>query len=196
MNMKAVTVGFQSGGAFGVAILAGAALATLQTQPPIVPAIVAGVVLFALEWQFKISSPHADMAVNVDSAISWSVSFLVAATALAMITALLPSGSAFVCEPLVPWKISIAIFGAFASAWLVTVMRLRTKGERAPLIRLALFWIAPFYGFFHAPWFLAQSLLMPCPERSLAQTMVAAVLMGLTAYAGVRVAAWMCQPPK
>lgn len=188
--MKAVMTGLQSGASFGVAISAGTAVARLLAGAPIVPAVVAGAVLAALEWQFKIPSPHDDIDVNVDSVILWSVSFLAATAALAILT---PTGSAFVCEPLVPWKISIAIFGAFASAWLVTTNQFRAKGGRAPLIRVALCWIAPFYGFFHAPWFLAQTLSMPCPDRPLPQALIAAIVMGATAYVGLRVSAWMHQ---
>jgi hypothetical protein len=45
------------------------------------------------------------------------------------------------------------------------------------MIDLAFFWIAPFYGFFHAPWFLAQAIVIPCDGRPLAQAII--VMLGM-----------------
>jgi hypothetical protein len=71
-------------------------------------------------------------------------------------------------------------------------MTLRTPDSpRYWLIPIVLSWIAPFYGFFHAPWFLAQSLAMPCPDRPLVQCVLAAGAMVIAALAGSHIAAWM-----
>jgi hypothetical protein len=101
--------------------------------------------------------------------------------------AVFPGIADFLCEPLVPWRISIALFGAFAMSWLATGVALRSSFKLAGLmIYLAFFWIAPFYGFFHAPWFLAQTIAVPCAARPFVQAMIAAAGMALAAHAGHR----------
>jgi hypothetical protein len=75
--------------------------------------------------------------------------------------AVFPGIADFLCEPLVFWRISIALFGAFAMSWLATGVALRSFKLAGLMIHLVFFWIAPFYGFFHAPWFLARGRL-PC----------------------------------
>ena len=104
------------------------------------------------------------------------------------VLAVFPGIPDFLCEPLVPWRISIALFGAFAMSWLATGVALRSQFKLAGLmIYLAFFWIAPFYGFFHAPWFLAQTIVVPCAERPFAQAMIAAFGMALAAHVGHRI---------
>ena len=49
---------------------------------------------------------------------------------------------------------------------------------------LAFFWIAPFYGFFHTPWFLAQTVVLPCDGRPLAQAIIVVIGMVIAASAG------------
>ena len=120
------------------------------------------------------------------------VSSLAAMVGLWGIVNIVPAVSIFVCEPLVPWQFSIAIFGAFGMSWLAAATRLRIPHDRAGLmIHLAFFWIAPFYGFFHAPWFLAQTVALSCDGRPFAQALVAGVAMAVAAYGGYRTAAWM-----
>ena len=98
-----------------------------------------------------------------------------------------PEISDFLCEPLVPWRILIALFGAFAMSCLATGVALRSPSRLTGLmIYLAFFWIAPFYGFFHAPWFLAQTIVVPCADRPFAQAMIAALGMALAAHIGHR----------
>jgi hypothetical protein len=71
----------------------------------------------------------------------------------------LGSGAAFYCEPLVPWRIEIALFGSFGLAYFSFGARQRRHAWATyPLGVLALLWIAPFYGFFSAPLFLGVSL--------------------------------------
>ena len=53
------------------------------------------------------------------------VSFFAALLGLWGLAKIVPATSSFVCEPLVPWQFSIAIFGAFGMSWLSAATRLR-----------------------------------------------------------------------
>ena len=120
------------------------------------------------------------------------ISFLAALLGLWGIVKVVPATSSFVCEPLVPWQFAIAIFGAFGMSWLSAVARLRSPRDRAGLmIQLAFFWIAPFYGFFHAPWFLAQTVALPCDGRPFIQALIVGVAMVVAALGGQGTARWM-----
>ena len=119
-------------------------------------------------------------------------SFLAALLGLWGIAKIIPATNSFVCEPLVPWQFSIAIFGAFGMSWLAAATRLRIRHDRSGLvIHLAFFWIAPFYGFFHAPWFLAQTLALPCEARPLTQAVIVGVAMAVAALGGHCTTSWM-----
>jgi hypothetical protein len=120
------------------------------------------------------------------------VAFLAATVGLWGIVNILPATGVFVCEPLVPWHISIAIVGAFGMSLLTTAAKPRMPPDHAGLmIHLAFFWIAPFYGFFHAPWFLAQVIAIPCDGRPLAQAIIVTLGMVIAASAGRRTATWL-----
>ena len=56
---------------------------------------------------------------------------------------------------------------------------------------LALFWVGPFYGFFKAPVFLAQGLLVECQNREAGAIIIAAVGMLVSAHMGRLLAAWL-----
>lgn len=118
------------------------------------------------------------------------VDFATAAIGLWAVVSILPASRDFLCEPLVPWRISIALFGAFGMNWLARAVALRAPpAERSSLmIFLAFFWIAPFYAFFHAPWFLAQAIVSPCANRPFAQSVIAATGMVIASEAGRRLA--------
>lgn len=177
---------------FAVAMSTAAVLSGMETLPPIVPALAASLVLAGVEWTARIESPHAVVEVTPDILASWLVALIVACILLSGLGYLMPRGSQFTCEPLVPWRISIAIFGAFFSAWVLAGMSVRTADRsRQPLLRMMLFWIAPFYGFFHAPWFLAQSLAIPCEDRSLAQAVIVTAAMFMASVGGGRTGNWM-----
>ncbi len=118
--------------------------------------------------------------------------FGLAAVGLWAVVSALPASRDFLCEPLVPWRISIALFGAFAMNWLARAAALRAPKERvSSFIFLAFFWIAPFYGFFHAPWFLAQTIALPCADRPLAQSLITAAGMVIAAEVGRHLADWL-----
>lgn len=59
------------------------------------------------------------------------------------------------------------------------------------VIHVTFFWIAPFYGFFHAPWFLAQTVILPCEERPFLQATIVVLGMGVATVAGRRAATWV-----
>ena len=122
----------------------------------------------------------------------YGADFAAAVIGLWAVVSALPASHDFLCEPLVPWRISIALFGAFAMSWLARAVALRAPAERMSLlIFLAFFWIAPFYGFFHAPWFLAQTIASPCADRPVIQSLVAAAVMVIAAEAARRLAGRM-----
>jgi hypothetical protein len=121
--------------------------------------------------------------------------FAVAAIGVWAVVSLFPASHDFLCEPLVPWNISIALFGAFAMNWLGRAIALRAPAEQVSLsIFLAFFWIAPFYGFFHAPWFLAQTIASPCINRPLDQSLIVTAGMVIAAEGGRRLANWLLEP--
>lgn len=118
--------------------------------------------------------------------------FAAAAIGLWAVVSVFPASHDFLCEPLVPWGISIALFGTFTINWLARAVAWRAPTERISLlIFLALFWIAPFYGFFYAPWFLAQAIASPCADRPLVQSLIVAIGMVIAAEAGRRLADWL-----
>ena len=92
-----------------------------------------------------------------------------------------------------PWKISIAVLGAFATFLLTaTASRAPRMKEAVPyLIVAALFWIAPFYAFCHGPWLLGQGLALACDGRPLATVILAAAGMLIAAEAGRSSAGWL-----
>lgn len=63
-----------------------------------------------LPWQHTLFQRASWVAPVVEVAVS--------AAGLSLAAAFLPQIQAFVCSPLVPWKISIALLGAFATSWL------------------------------------------------------------------------------
>ena len=119
------------------------------------------------------------------------IDFAAAVVGLWVVASVFPASRDFLCEPLVPWRVSIAIFGAFGTNWLAAAVKQRAEFPLEPMIYLGFFWIAPFYGFFHAPWFLAQAVTLPCEGRPFAQALVAGVAMAVAAVGGHWTARWM-----
>ncbi len=181
-----------SGGVFAAALGLATLLTRLGSVPPIVAALAASLFLAVLSWKLDLPSPHTQVEFTSSHLASWSIGFIVPLVLLGGVARTLPPGSEFVCEPLVPWRISIVVFGSFFSACMAAGMRIRAPDLLyEALIPIALCWIAPFYGFFHAPWFLAQSLMIPCADRPIAQYLIAAAAMTLAALLGARLTAWM-----
>jgi hypothetical protein len=101
-------------------------------------------------------------------------------------------GRAFYCEPAVPWRIEIAIFGSFAIPFLTRMAEVRGRARLVyPLTLIAFLWIAPFYGFFVGPVFLAIGLVAGCADRSLISVLLAGLGMIVGERLGIRLAAWL-----
>ena len=104
----------------------------------------------------------------------------------------LGTGATFYCEPLVPWRIEIALFASFGVAYFTGMARQRGRAWAAyPLAVLALLWIAPFYGFFSAPLFLGVSLTAMCPGRPIFSVILAALGLRVGEQVGLAVARWI-----
>lgn len=104
----------------------------------------------------------------------------------------LGTGVTFYCEPLVPWRIEIALFGSFGIAYFTGNTRQRHHAWATyPLAVLALLWIAPFYGFFSAPLFLGMSLNTMCPGRPIVTVVLTALGMHVGEQVGLAAASWI-----
>jgi hypothetical protein len=109
-----------------------------------------------------------------------------------LIARVLGTGTAFYCEPLVPWRIEIALLGSFGVAYFTGMARQRGRAWAAyPLAALALLWIAPFYGFFSAPLFLGVSLTAMCPGRPIVSVILAALGVRAGEQVGLAAARWI-----
>ena len=191
-SISLLSAGLRSGAAFVGALGAAGLLAQFTHAPPIFLALVASLVTAGIAFALAAQDPFDADYTRLNQAGAHVVSFLAALIGLWSIAKVAPATRSFVCEPLVPWQFSIAMFGAFGMSWLAAATKLRIPHDRAGLmIHLAFFWIAPFYGFFHAPWFLAQTVALSCDGRPFAQALVAGVVMAVAAYGGHRTAAWM-----
>ena len=186
--------GLRSGATFVAALVAAGLLEQFTHAPPIFVALVASLTVAGAAFAWKAQKPFDADYMCLSQAFAHVVSCLTALLGLCGIAVLAPAIGSFVCEPLVPRQFSIAIFGAFGMSWLAAAARLRIPYEWAGLaIHLAFFWIAPFYGFFHAPWFLAQSMALPCAGRPFAQVAVVVLSMIVAGIAGRQIAKWTMQ---
>ena len=104
-------------------------------------------------------------------------------------------GRTFYCEPAVPWRIEIATFGSFAIGLCTRMADARGRARLIyPLALIALLWIAPFYGFFSAPIFLATELAAGCADRGFVFVILAAFGMIVGQLLGNGVGAWLSSP--
>jgi hypothetical protein len=191
-SIPLLSAGLRSGATFVVSLSAAGFLAQFTHAPPIFLALVASLVAAGVAFAFAAQDPFDADYTSLSQAGAHVVSFLTALLGLWSIVTIVLATSSFVCEPLVPWQFSIAIFGAFGMSWLSVATRIRVPHDRAGLmIHLTFFWIAPFYGFFHAPWFLAQTVVLPCDGRPLVQAIIVVLGMVVAASAGRQTAIWM-----
>ena len=191
-SISLLSAGLRSGATFAGALSAAGLLAQFTQAPPIFLALVASLVAAGMAFALAAQDPFDADYVSLSQAGAHVVSFVAAVLGLWGLATVVPATTRFVCEPLVPWHVSIAIFGAFGMSWLSAATRIRVPHERVGLmIHLAFFWIAPFYGFFHAPWFLAQTVVLPCDGRPWAQAIIVVLGMVVAASAGLRTATWM-----
>jgi len=118
--------------------------------------------------------------------------FLATCLPLSILAFAVPTSVNFGCEPMVPWNIWTGIFGAFPTSFMGTATaRPGAAAYLGLMTLLALFWIGPFVGFFYAPWFLAQVLILPCDSRSQVQSILVTVPMISAIAAGYAVARWL-----
>ena len=187
-----LSAGLRSGTSFVAALGVAGLLAQFTHAPPILLALVASIVAAGLALVLAAPDPFEADYASLRQISAHLVTSLAAAVGLLGIVNIVPATGVFVCEPLVPWRVSIAIVGAFGMSWLTTAAKPRMPPDYAGLmIHLAFFWIAPFYGFFHAPWFLAQAIVIPCDGRPLAQAIIVMLGMVIAASAGRRTATWL-----
>jgi len=90
-----------------------------------------------------------DMASVVSRFTNASAFFVLALIAVLIVlwpmTAIFGHAADFYCSPAVPWRIEIAVFGAFVISMLnYMACRLRYANALDMLIYVSLFWIAPF----------------------------------------------------
>lgn len=112
-----------------------------------------------------------------------------------LISLVLGSAHAFACEPAVPWRIEIAIFGSFMIGVLTRMAAARGRARLVyPLALIALLWIAPFYGFFLAPVFLAVGLATGCEGHGVIAIFLAAAGMIAGERLGNGLGAWLSNP--
>ena len=191
-GISLLSTGLRSGATFVVALGAAGIIAQFTHAPPIFPALIASLVAAGMAFAFGAQDPFDADYASLSQISAHLVSSLAAIAGLLVIVNMEPAVGSFVCEPLVPWQFSIAIFGAFGMSWLSAAARIQSPNYRTgPLIHLAFFWIAPFYGFFHGPWFLAQTVVLPCDGRPLTQAIIIVLGMVVAASAGRRTAIWM-----
>ena len=191
-GISLLSTGLRSGGAFVVALGAAGILAQFTHAPPIFLAASTSLVAAGAIFAFGAHDPFDADYASLRRIIAHLVSSLTAVVGLLVIVHMVPAVGNFVCEPLVPWRFSIAIFGAFGMSWLSAAAGIQNPNYKARLmIYLAFFWIAPFYGFFHGPWFLAQTLVLPCDGRPLAQAIIVVLGMVVAASVGQRTAIWI-----
>ena len=104
----------------------------------------------------------------------------------------LGTGAKFYCEPLVPWRIEIALFGSFVVGYLTFLAHARQRAWAVyPLVMIAFLWIAPFYGFFSGSLFLGISLNSLCSDRSMTTVFLTALGMIAGEQAGRGLAGWI-----
>ena len=138
------------------------------------------------------TSAHAERS----TAFAAEVAFLTVGTVgsllgLAVVELLIGTSKDFYCAPEVPWRMDVAAFGGFALGLLDKMVRRHDQASAlSPTVYLGFFWIAPWYGFFHAPAFLAQVIFYPCEGRSLTTIFLSVITMAASHVIGRRLAAW------
>lgn len=190
-GVELLSVGFRSGGIFVAATGVAGLVAQVSDAPPIFLALMSSLTVAGAARVLQADEPFDADYRSLRQVATPAASFLTALLALWGLGNVIPATANFTCQPLVPWHASIAVFGAFGMNWLAEAAKLRTSVPLGLMIHLAFFWIAPFYGFFHAPWFLAQSAALPCDGRPFAQVAVVGLAMAVAAFGGHWTARWM-----
>jgi hypothetical protein len=178
---------------------AAVALTVFSVQPPLLTALVAALVFagISLAYGRRPGAMVGPALGRLPESLAADIIVLVIVWAgAALIGRTLGTGAAFYCEPLVPWRIEIALFGSFGVAYFTAMAHRRNRAWAAyPLVVLALLWIAPFYGFFSAPLFLGVGLNTICPDRPIVTVLLVALSMRVGEQLGQSVAGWVSVVP-
>lgn len=130
-----------------------------------------------------------------DSASGSRQMIALAGTSIGLAIAAAVSGAAatFFCQGhSVPFNAVTPSCLAFAAGFLGRAVELRRdQAEISVLAGVAFFWIAPFYGFFMPPVFLAVGLGARCAEYTAGNIAIATVLLLLGAWLGRGLADWL-----
>jgi hypothetical protein len=147
-SISPLSAGLRSGATFAAALGVAGLLAQFTHAPPIFLAVIASPLAAGMAFALAVQDPFDADYTSLSQAGAHVASCLTALLGLWGIVNIVPAVGIFVCEPLVSWQFSIAIFGAFGMSRLSAATRLRIPHDRAGLmIHLAFFWIALFYGF-------------------------------------------------
>lgn len=177
------------------ALAAYAVTIALVSFAPLLTAL-AATLTFAAAWLHggRDAAAKSDPAVPGTALGLYTAIFTTAGVLLGawMIAVVIGSSGAFYCGPAIPWRIEIAFFGSFTIGILTRMAHARKLARLAyPLILLALFWIAPFYGYFSGPVFVALALITDCANRPIIQVCLAALGMGAGNVIGNMLAVWL-----
>lgn len=175
--------------------VAAVGLTQFSLHEPLLIALVATAIFAAVS--FVCAPPQSTTTLNsvrplMLQLLAGAFTLLAVGAGVCLVKSVFGTGANFYCEPLVPWRIEIALFGSFVVGF-ATILSSAHQRARVvyPLTMVALFWIAPFYGFFSAPLFLGISLNSMCPDRSSVTTLLAALGMIAGEQAGLRLAGWI-----
>lgn len=162
---------------------------------PLVTAI-AATLTFAAAWPYGVRPPETETrAASLSTLVDLYAAAFTAAGVLVgawMISAIVGDASAFYCEPAIPWRIEIALFGSFFVGLSTAMAHVRRRSVLTyPLTLVALLWIAPYYGYFSGAVFLGLGLVANCPDRSVVQFGIAVLGMVAGKAIGSMLAVWL-----
>lgn len=189
--------GLLLGGALGLSHAGVAVAQAFDSTDPLTLALVA-TLLFALPMMaMTVTAPPTQMIgpqVLAAEAAYLVVGTLAGLIVLALVGLINGSSTNFYCAPEVTWRVEIAAFGGFALGVIEAMLRrLGRLSALRPAVYLGFFWIAPWYGFFRAPVFLAQAIYFSCEGRTYLAVAAAATTMLLAHDVGRHLAWWLAR---
>ena len=133
-TISQLSAGLRSGATFVAALSAAGLLAQFTNAPPIFVAPVASLAVSGTARALGAEEPFDAGYTSLSQVAVHLISCLAAMAGLWGIVNLVPAVGIFVCEPLVPWHVSIAIFGAFGMSWLAAAAKIRMPHDRVGLM--------------------------------------------------------------
>lgn len=190
-------LGLLLGGALGLSHAGVAVAEAVASADPLTLALVA-TLLFALPTMATNVAVPSTQTVGPQmfafEAAHLVVGTLAGTTILAVIGLVNGSSDDFYCAPEVPWRVEIAAFGGFVLGVIEAMLwRLGRLSALGPAVYLGFFWIAPWYGFFRAPVFLAQAIYFSCEGRTYLAVAAVAITMVLAHDVGRHLAWWLAR---